>query len=99
MLDGCIYCGCVLTSSVCANPHCPSRNSYHTAASNLSFPAPLILDQMSQAQAEIERLRKALEWYADPQNWEGRAAGYEWAEGPAADDKGRRAREALAIRL
>jgi len=42
-------------------------------------------------------LIEALEFYADDENWKGYAAGTEWvAFGKMEDDRGKKAREALA---
>ena len=44
----------------------------------------------------MEGLIKALEFYADEENWRGYAAGTEWvAHGKIEDDLGKRARKAL----
>jgi hypothetical protein len=58
---------------------------------------PATIEEHRTLRAEIERLRKALEWYAALANWNREAdAGNFWRRSLVMDDEGKRARDALA---
>ena len=57
-----------------------------------------MIDALGISQAEVVRLRLALEWYADARNWEWQANGERNEPPPANNDRGRRATEALQFK-
>lgn len=51
-----------------------------------------LAEVLSAKDREIEALRDALSWYAEPGNWRRPTRGRRWSNAPAADDRGSRAR-------
>lgn len=51
-----------------------------------------IADVLDAKDREIEALRAALAWYAEPGNWKRPTRGRSWSNSPAADDRGSMAR-------